>query len=539
MKYIKPLVAAITLAPLLAIPGEGGLAASRVGGDHLSLTSQLAPGRISQVKAASSSPTPRLVVGRWEHLAGDTLEAKVVTWLQGSAEAFAAAGSYSRLSPISTTIDHLGMSHVKVGQFVGEIAVEGGELIFHFDTAGVLTSVNGEVAPVLRPVTPARVSAEQASVLAQTALEAELAVTQIPLPDSATSLTGSEEVYLALLAGRSSPDGTPHLGWRVDIGAWRIWVDAHQGDILSLRLVQDTADVQTWTYDSSTYDERAVAGEDPYYRADDIDAEETSAHNHGLEYEGWLREAFGRNSLDGNGYLMILTVQYGTTNNAWWDGYSTTYGTGWATRDIVGHELTHGLTQFTAGLDYYAESGALNESFSDVFGVMIDRDDWQQGEEAKGYSSSEPIRDLSDPHKRDRFNPDLPYNKQSNCGQPAHYDELLTSDDPLCGSTGDYYNECVHFNSGITNHAAYLLAQGGEAGGVSVTGVGRSITEQIFFRTLTTRLTSYDDMQAASDNMLIACAELYGSQSQACISTQNSLAAVGLAEVYTARRPLP
>ena len=105
--------------------------------------------------------------------------------------------------------------------------------------------------------------------------------------------------------------------------------------------------------------------------------------------------------------------------------------------------MTHGVVEKTANLEYQDESGALNESFADVFGAMIDRDDWKMGEDVMqpGVNPNNALRDLQDPHNGVSSN--------SSWWQPKHTDEQYTQSDDNGG---------VHINSGIPNHAFYLFA---------------------------------------------------------------------------------
>jgi Zn-dependent metalloprotease len=170
----------------------------------------------------------------------------------------------------------------------------------------------------------------------------------------------------------------------------------------------------------------------------------------------FYRECFGRNSVDNAGMTLISSVHYGVKYaNAFWNGSQMAYGDGdgqlfldfTKANDVIGHELTHGVTQFTAGLNYENEAGALNESVSDVFGSMFrqwqagqsaDKADWLIGKDilgpralAKGYTC---LRDLADPAAEHCLSP-----------QPAHYRDYVPGSDP-------------HDGSGIPNHAFYLAA---------------------------------------------------------------------------------
>ena len=170
----------------------------------------------------------------------------------------------------------------------------------------------------------------------------------------------------------------------------------------------------------------------------------------------FYRQCFGRNSIDDAGMTLISSIHYSVRyDNAFWNGAQMTYGDGdgqifldfTKADDVICHELTHGVTQFTAGLDYSDEPGALNESVSDVFGTMfyqwrrkqtVAQADWLIGADvlgpvaiAKGYTC---LRDMIQPGSRHCLS-----------RQPSHYRDYIPEGDP-------------HDNSGIPNHAFYLAA---------------------------------------------------------------------------------
>jgi Zn-dependent metalloprotease len=170
----------------------------------------------------------------------------------------------------------------------------------------------------------------------------------------------------------------------------------------------------------------------------------------------FYRQCFGRNSVDDAGMTLMSSIHYGVRyDNAFWNGSQMTYGDGdgqvftdfTKSDDVIGHELTHGVTQFTAGLDYSDEPGALNESISDAFGAMfrqwrrkqtVAQADWLIGAGvlgpvaiAKGYTC---LRNMAHPGSPHCLSP-----------QPSQYSEYISGGDP-------------HENSGIPNRAFYLAA---------------------------------------------------------------------------------
>ncbi|MCM2132104.1 M4 family metallopeptidase [Larsenimonas rhizosphaerae] len=180
-------------------------------------------------------------------------------------------------------------------------------------------------------------------------------------------------------------------------------------------------------------------------------------------------DVFERHSIDGEGMALLGSVHYGEAyQNAFWDGRQMVFGDGDGeiflpfTRaiDVVAHELTHGVTELTAGLVYYNQSGALNESISDVFGVMVkqyqagqtvDEADWLIGAALLGPEvQGKALRSMAAPGTA-YDDPVLGKDPQ-----PGHMDQFVdTTDD----------NGGVHINSGIPNHAFYLIAT--ELGGYS------------------------------------------------------------------------
>lgn len=230
------------------------------------------------------------------------------------------------------------------------------------------------------------------------------------------------------------------------------------------------------------------------------DATSVSAHyNSGEAYE-YFRNVHNRNSINGQGGNVISLIHVADENNnamdnAFWNGAAMFYGDGAQAffplargLDVAGHEISHGVVQSTANLAYQGESGAMNESFADVFGAMIDRDDWQMGEDVVKlqFFPSGALRDLEDPH-----NGAAPGDFQGGF-QPKHVNEMFT---------GSADNGGVHINSGIPNHAFYLFA----------TAVGKDKAEQVWYRALTNYLTAssmFIDLRIAT---IQAAGDLYGS----------------------------
>lgn len=226
-----------------------------------------------------------------------------------------------------------------------------------------------------------------------------------------------------------------------------------------------------------------------------------SAHyNAGEAYE-YFRTTFGRNSINGRGGTILSIINVAdedgsSLQNAFWSGSAMFYGNGGnafsplaRALDVAGHEMSHGVVQTTANLEYLSQSGALNESFADIFGAMIDREDWKIGEDVvkTNFFPSGALRDLSNPNNGTN-------NPNNNGWQPAHMNQYVDLPETEEGDNGG-----VHVNSGIPNRAFYLFA----------TAVGREVAEQVYYNALNnylTRLSQFVDLRIA---VLASAGELY------------------------------
>lgn len=251
----------------------------------------------------------------------------------------------------------------------------------------------------------------------------------------------------------------------------------------------------------------------------DYDAPAVDAHYYsGLVYDVY-RGYFNRNSYDDKGGAIHSVVHYGKNyNNAFWNGQQMVYGDGDGERfialsgaiDVVGHEITHGVTQYSSGLIYQNESGALNESISDLFGTLMEHyayrePDYEIGEDV--YTPNTPqdaLRSMSDPSK---------YN------QPDHYSNRYS---------GPADNGGVHINSGIINKSMYLLAEGGTHHEVVVPGISLYKVVQIYYRANTMYFTQNTSFSQARVAVIQAAADLYGQNSTEVKAVKKSFDAVGI-----------
>jgi Zn-dependent metalloprotease len=387
----------------------------------------------------------------------------------------------------TTTADKLGISHVRLQQRYDGLPVFGADLVVHV-TDGQVVAVNGVYPESIQISTEPELSAAEAYKIAVNKLE----LTEPVMEEK--ELVVYNTAILDPLA-----DGENHLAYMLVIetkdpdDSLTVFVDAQNGKILHHYSNWPEARNRTIYYMGTlAYNESGPVVSSPSQDA-------TNVYNFTGETYDYYFNTFGRDSFDNQGATMSAYTGL-SMSNALWNGTSTSFGAGFATKDVVAHEWTHAVTQYTADLVYSYQSGALNEAMSDIFGCMVDRDDWAMGEDLPGGA----LRSLSDP---------------AAFGFPGKVSEyVLTSGD--CGG--------VHINCTIVSHAAYLMAEGGSYNGYFISGIGRESTEQIFYRALTTYLTSGSNFQAAYDAIRAAASDLYGSGSAIYNSVTQALQAVEL-----------
>lgn len=400
----------------------------------------------------------------------------------------------------------LGFRHVRLAQSYQGLPVFGHQLVVHLDAEDRIVAVNGQFRPdIVVPTEPA-ISPELALETALANLRDEqlrpfeLARAEIvPLP---------EETRLVLYVDQA---GRPSLAWEVTIltfsplGQWQFFVNALRPQVIhAIDGVMPIKRRQTYSANNGTrIPGRLVLDEGERSR----DAVAQAAHDAAGQVYDYYFNTFQRDSIDGRGLPLVSTVHYGSDpqdaeNAAWVSEYAQMiYGDGGRIfeplpygLDVVGHEFTHGVIDATSQLIYEGQSGALNESYADVFGVMIDRDDWDIGEDViKSPPFPTPfLRSLEDPNARGNYDPRNPL---AGIGQPASMSEYANLPNSRRADNGG-----VHINSGIPNRAAFLIAQ----------AIGRERFERIAYRALTQYLTPSSDFLDAANVTLRAAADLYG-----------------------------
>ncbi|MFD4662227.1 M4 family metallopeptidase [Streptomyces halstedii] len=262
-----------------------------------------------------------------------------------------------------------------------------------------------------------------------------------------------------------------------------------------------------------------------------VETAAADAHYGAAETWDFYKNVMGRTGIRGDGVGAYSRVHYGNSYvNAFWSDscFCMTYGDGSGNKapltslDVAAHEMTHGVTSNTAGLNYSGESGGLNEATSDIFATGVefysntatDPGDYLIGEKIDINGNGTPLRYMDKPSK-------------DGASKDSWYSGLGSID--------------VHYSSGPANHFFYLLSEGSGAktvngvaydsptsDGLPVTGIGRDKALQIWYKALTTKFTSTTNYAAARTGTLAVAGELYGTSSAEYAGVANAWAAINV-----------
>lgn len=420
----------------------------------------------------------------------------------------------------------LNYAHVRLDQTYKNIPVVNKQLIVHLDASENIVAVNGHFIPNLNVMTEPLVTNRDAE---QVALD-DLLNGQLLSSERARVKTTvlSDKTRLVVYVDDTN-ENKASLAWQVTImtdgplGQWEYYVNARRPRVISaIDSSEHIKQRQTYTADNDTdIPGRKLIDEGERSR----DPVAQAAHDGAGKVYDYYFNTFKRDGVDGQGGSLISTVHYGSDpedaeNAAWIGEYSQMiYGDGGRIfkplpygLDVIGHEFTHGVTGATAGLEYKGQSGALNESYSDVFGALIDRGNWTIGEAViKSPPFPRPfLRSLQDPNMNGAYDPRNPL---SGVGQPKSVSEYARL--PL-SRKGD--NGGVHINSGIPNLVAYLIGS----------KIGPEKLEQIYYRTLTQYLGPDSQFSDAAQATLRSAQDLYANGTADQQAVRDGFAGVGL-----------
>ncbi|HET7820721.1 MAG TPA: M4 family metallopeptidase [Ornithinibacter sp.] len=454
----------------------------------------------------------------------------------------------------SVLTDPDGTRHVRYDRTVDGLPVVGGDLVVAKSANGTVKSSHWNRGKGVAPAsTKATVTKAAASGTAA---------------KSAGYRVDSSAAALVVYAS----EGTPRLAWQVTTTGTRAsqtpsrlktWVDARTGKVIdSAETIEEgtgntqySGAVTLNTVGSPTFRLRdsvgnfttdlngATSGTGTEFTdlapADDVwgnfatSSRQTAAADAqwgAQQTYAFYNTTLGRAGIWNTGVGARSRVHYGNAYvNAFWDGTQMTYGDGASNLrpltaiDVAGHEMSHGVTENSAGLNYRGESGGLNEATSDIFGTAVE------------FFSAPSSTDVGDYLIGEKIN-------INGNGTPLRYMDKPSKD----GRSADCWSRTVgrldvHYSSGPLNHWYYLVSEGSTpktingvsynsptCGAPAMTGVGHAVAEKVWYRTLTTKLTSSSGYAAARNGAIASAKELYGRNSANCLAVQNAFNAIAV-----------
>jgi len=381
---------------------------------------------------------------------------------------------------------------VRTQQSVNGVPIFGSDIGVHISPDNEVKFMSGQVQDIAIGTTP-KLTQSKALIFAKKDINLSTVQEMVTL-----------EIYMK--------NGTPFLTWHCVLytqypeGEWHVFVDALSGDIVSkFNNITEGRNRMTYHAQYSQSLPGVLAMSETEETHTDSNIQTTHAHIK-TTYDYFFNE-HGRDSFDGNGATIVSSVHLGSNYvNAYWNGTQLAFGDGDGVTagplgnalDIVAHEFGHALTQYTAGLIYQNQSGALNESMSDIWGAMIDDGDWMIGED---------VWTPNTPGDAFRYMDNPPLGTQ-----PGHMADYKNIQDDNGG---------VHINSGIPNKACYLTAA----------VIGRTDTAKIYYRALTIYFTASTTFYEARVGLIQAAIDLFGINSAHHLAVVSAQDAVGIVNV--------
>lgn len=436
---------------------------------------------------------------------------------------FGVSDPRNQLRRLRTDTCDQGYFHHRYQQIYRGIEVFTGQLIIHQDAQGQFLAVNGDYYP-LRGTIPTNpvLTFEEAVFLAAGELRME-------------SPQASEQKLTIVDPGwyGDPSDGTIELAWHMVVGSEtvlpeHVLIDAIDGTMIDHWPALHSA-INRRIHDGSGGGlPGTVARTEGAAPTGDADID--GVYDFTGDFYRLLNSGLNRDGIDGAGGVLVATANWsdGICPNAIWNGSGTAFCNGLATDDIVGHEFGHGLTDNTADLIYQNQSGQLNESFSDVFGELVDL--WNGNASDAGSPGGTPW-----PPTPTGSGGDTPNTGRTGCGDSSV--RWMMGEDSSLGAIRDMWsptckgdpdralsalyestscdpgfdNGGVHIGSGVPNHAFAMVTDGKTFNGVTVSGIGAIKAGAVWFRTLTVYLTPASDFNEAYTLFNQAAGDLVGS----------------------------
>jgi thermolysin len=523
----------------------------------------------SQIRWSKTRGTPNRLRGRFTEPQDEKPERISLQFLSANKDLYKLQAPNKELLIKNIVSDRSGSTHVKYQQIYKDIPVFGSELIVHLDADNVVKGTNGKFTEGLAINVKPTISAKDArsAILkhnrqnkaisgkkpmlmilvhkGKPCLVWHLTVAGVDKDLENNEMPAEWEYFINARSGkivwrynniqhhtRTTGSGTGHYLGNVTINT----VHNHTGGNYELEDQWLPTSARIHTHDSNGGTAPGPISEDSNNNWSATGQEqEVDCHVYSRMVYDYFLTVHGRDSYDDAGADMHIHAHVNTPswmqNNAAWSPSSQLVKVGdgdgvdfdsWCALDVLGHEWTHAVTEHTAGLVYSNESGALNESMSDVFACLIDGG-WLFGEDIWLGATAPAVRNLEDPTNGGQYDPANPIDSVLDGHQPDHMNDIYT---------GALDNGGVHINSGIMNKAAHLIAAGGTHRGIPVCdALGRDVLGRLYYQALTTHLTSSSDFEDMRDAVLDALDDLYSGDPRYGrweASIINAFAAVGI-----------
>ncbi|MGW6835580.1 M4 family metallopeptidase [Streptomyces sp. NPDC054949] len=513
-----------------------------------------ATARAGTVEARAGAMNVRLTAGQ-----SAALLAGAADW--GSVAKALRLGEREALVPKSVSKDADGTLHTRYDRTFAGLPVLGGDLVVHTTPAGGVKGVTkASPATISLTSTTARKTADSARSFAESQARTDgIKPAEVKSPREVIwAASGQPVLAWETVVGGRQRDGAPselhvvtdaNTGDRIHAyqavmngtghGQYGGQVTLGTSGVAGNHLLKDDTRGGNSTTDLGHSDDDEAAGT-LFTDADDVWSDGSPGNNQSAAVDAhygaqltwdYFNDVHGRNGIRNDGVAASSRVHYGNaySNAYWWDHcFCMTYGDGaynsnpLTSIDVAAHEMSHGITSATAGLRYSGESGGLNEATSDIFGAAVEF--WANNASDPGdYFEGEKINLNGD-------------------GTPLRYMDKPSKD----GDSADHWYPNirqldVHYSSGPANHWFYLASEGSGAklvngvnydsptyDGKPVNPIGREAAAKIWFRALTTYMTSSTDYAAARTATLEAAADLYGKNGVVYNNVGNAWAAVNV-----------
>jgi vibriolysin len=473
----------------------------------------------SKVKVHDQDPNgvPTFITGELGSLGSGAKDKAAKDFLKSQRELLHMSGAED-FDAVSTITDSLGQTHVKFQEKYRGLPVVGAEYIVHADKNGNVTAMNGRFVTGDDTKLPRHATVDAYAAMSNAAAQMGADFPAIVSSPALTYVVNERsQAYLAWVATISYKDAE---GPQMD----RVYANATgTGDLLFAHgLYQRLKSRKVYSCNNGSALPGTLLWSEGGSQTSDTTAQ--SAYNYAGNTYDYYKNVFNRDSYDNAGSVIISSVHYlSNYNNAFWNGSQMVYGDGDGTNfgplskalDVDGHELTHAVTERTAGLVYSNESGALNEANSDIFGNAI---------EAYTRNAGSPSSNT--------------WKVGEDIYTPATAgDALRYMNDPAAGGDSDYYptrytgtadHGGVHTNSGIANLAFYMMVMGGThpraKTSINVTALSATtstsldMAQRLWYRALTTYWTSTTGFSGARTGTVQAATDLYGAAAAASVT---------------------